>query len=530
MPRPSHRPSTLDQLREVHSLSALQQTVAQIRDPGDLYAIRGTETRVQLERIAAESADLRAPILALLGALDERRPGQDPVPIVAAFRQQVTALTGAEEEPEEAATPDTNLTPLPLAENGDADATLRQLLAAPGDHAQRMIAADALDDVGEPDRAALLRLEVLVRDPALTPTERAALDTQRAGHQFRHVQQTFARFGLPWPGDWRWDERADEGKQEQRVSSPEAAISAFAAFDVRSQLVILQALLRLPEQQASQHDLLRRNELLQEQNGHEGITGIDGQAHPLPLYDDLIGRLHGSPQEWRTLLFTKALQGFNQLLLVPFALPLRDLIGGWNRCLRRCEHLLPSRQGDDPSTPRLDRQQPVWLWEQAYGQRDGLGPDQDGRLVYFPERLGPDHGGRTKSELLAERPEATWQVVLVEGRLPNLPRAGQGTVIGGRKQVGTDRSARAYLRSCFPGEVGWTPETYVAAFCAQLELMGQVLDARTQSCLIASYLPAISGCVPAAYWSPGLRQANLDRFIPGSAVPKGGTRAAVRVV
>jgi hypothetical protein len=60
-------------------------------------------------------------------------------------------------------------------------------------------------------------------------------------------------------------------------------------------------------------------------------------------------------------------------------------------------------------------------------------------LVYFPQRFEEAHGGRTKEELLAADPTAAWQVLLVEG-MSDLPREGQGRVIGGRRQIETGRT------------------------------------------------------------------------------------------
>src|SRR5207247_515873 len=111
----------------------------------------------------------------------------------------------------------------------------------------------------------------------------------------------------------------------------------------------------------------------------------------------------------------------------------------------------------------------------------------------------------------------------------DVPRAGQGQVIGGRRQIETGRSAHQYLASFPQGEIGWTPETYASAFMTTLERTGRVLDRHTQTLLTAAYLPA-SGCGPLAFWDPGYRQAHLGGGLPDFVDPGNCAPAAVRVL
>jgi hypothetical protein len=162
---------------------------------------------------------------------------------------------------------------------------------------------------------------------------------------------------------------------------------------------------------------------------------------------------------------------------VPFALPLvrgngvgPSFVGAWEECLRRNEQRIEGG---------LNRDRPVWMWEEGYDLRDGQGPDGDGRLVYLPKSFDQDHDGRTKAELLDADPLAAWQVLLIEGGLTNLPRRGRGTTVGGRPQIEAGRTQREYLASLPGDEAGWTPETYVTAFLTRLERTGDVLDVET---------------------------------------------------
>jgi hypothetical protein len=148
--------------------------------------------------------------------------------------------------------------------------------------------------------------------------------------------------------------------------------------------------------------------------------------------------------------------------------------------------------------------------------------------VYNPRSFNDDHGGRTKEELLAEGHRG-WDVLLVEGSIPNLPREGQGQTIGGRPQIECNRTPTEYLTDLRArGEIGLTPEAYMVQFLDTLERSGQVLDVETYTYLPGAFLPA-SRIVPGACWGPEGGQALLYRDDPGSRIPYLGVRAAVRV-
>jgi hypothetical protein len=93
--------------------------------------------------------------------------------------------------------------------------------------------------------------------------------------------------------------------------------------------------LRLCEQYDFQVVLLASLDLLEAQNGHMGITGIDARFHPLPPVQDIQARLE-TPE-----LRRKIAQGFNQLLLVPFGVSLAGLLDAWRRNLLRSITALP---------------------------------------------------------------------------------------------------------------------------------------------------------------------------------------------
>ncbi len=112
----------------------------------------------------------------------------------------------------------------------------------------------------------------------------------------------------------------------------------------------------------------------------------------------------------------KLFQGFDTLLLVPFGLSLDRLLDAWRQGLRRNAATLRSVgnfRGDDP----------LYVWN-TYRTEP---------LVYHPRSYTDDHGGRTKEQILAGG--RAWDVLLVEGGIPNLPPARQGQTVGGRRQL-----------------------------------------------------------------------------------------------
>ena len=116
----------------------------------------------------------------------------------------------------------------------------------------------------------------------------------------------------------------------------------------------------------------------------------------------------------------------------------------------------------------------------------------------------------------------------MEGTLGELPRAGQGQTIAGRRQTEAGRTSREYLADFPEDEVGWTLETYIMAFCTVLERTGQPLDTKTLSYLIGSYSQAYDD-LPTADWSSVYRQVTLGKRLPDVCNLPGGARAAVIV-
>jgi hypothetical protein len=268
-----------------------------------------------------------------------------------------------------------------------------------------------------------------------------------------------------------------------------------------------------PEQLEStlrlQYDLQVRlleslNLLEEDEDGERCLTAIDGKRYPLPSIEEVLARMQ-TPE-----LQTKLRQGFDTLLLVPFGLPLERFLDAWRQGLR-C-HATTLR-----GVGAFNEQEPLWVWSQYRTET----------LVYNPRSFTDHHGGHTKAEILAECGRA-WEVLLVQGSRPNLPRQGQGLTVGGRLQDECGRSPHQYLHTIRENEVGLTMEAYVVHFLDAIDRRGQVLDVETYTYLPGAFLPS-SRFVPIAFWGPTGGQACLNLNSPEGRYANHGVRAAVRV-
>lgn len=513
-------PPLSDSLQRVTTFQEFQSLLEKT-DPSLLDArLHRTALRDSLGACGARIAEVRQVIARYLFQAADATP-KSIDGLAADFRRSILALMPEEEGSTDdlpAITKVLNARPEDLLGHSEEAVRTQAILEHPEEDEPLLVFSDWLeehDPHGLP-RAELIRCEHELR--LHPPVERRQAVQEELHHlQYEHLKQTFARSQLPWPKDWRWD-RSE--KQERRESFPERAIAAFKTAEIARQVEILQTLLRLPEQWAGQHRLLRTAKLLERSpKGQEGITGVDGRWHPVPTFTasndpngySLLGQLYECSQQQRTLLFTKALQGFDTLEIVPFALPLDRFVEAWREGLLRNEQHLQPFGG-------LDRQNPVWVWEQ-YTREE---------LVYHPREFTADHGARTKVQLLAVG-HPRWNILLVEGNMTDIPREGQGSTIAGRQQIECNQTPSDSLSALLADEVGWTPESYICRFLAAMEQRGQVLDAETHTYLIDTFFRS-NHRVPGACWAPGFHRGYLGRWYSGAYDGGFGARAAVRVV
>jgi hypothetical protein len=291
----------------------------------------------------------------------------------------------------------------------------------------------------------------------------------------------------------------------------------------------------LREQYERQTEILKKAGILQElESGETGIKGIDGKEYALPSQQEVAEMMEAN----RELVERKQEQGFTRLLLVPFGMKLDDLTEKYRQAILKhhAERKLfaTKKNPDDSLEPlELDEKQPLWKWD---GYNDA---DVKGNLVYQVKKFSRDHGGKTKQEILAE--EGGWQVLLIED-MPNIPRAGKGEEIGGRKQLEANSTPEEYLKALksaeaekkdpYHGESGMMPEGQLAYAILHLEETDQVIDDwkgnGSVSYQAGAYFPS-SGAVPYACWDRGDRRAYLGGYYPDDRDDGCGVRPAVRI-
>ncbi len=300
----------------------------------------------------------------------------------------------------------------------------------------------------------------------------------------------------------------------------------------------------LKEQYLANQELLVKKGLIEMlSTGDLGIKAINGKENPLPSLEQIKERLEANKE----LIEKKAKQGFTQLLIVPFGLPVKQLMDTYSNTIKehKANGTLKGANGDDLE---LDQDMPLWVWDKY---TEDKGADIEGKLVYYPKEFDKNnHQGKSKGELLAKDPNLAFNILLVHQN-PLIPRKGQGRTTGDRPELEAGQSAREYLDlihqpgTPYQGEQGLTPEDWLYYATLHLERTNRVLndwqaqipdpkdpkkliDIDSTAYLTGAYLPGTDQ-VPDAYWNRNGRRADLSGGNPGNRDGDYGAGVAVRV-
>ena len=266
-----------------------------------------------------------------------------------------------------------------------------------------------------------------------------------------------------------------------------------------------------------------------------GILGIDGKEYPFPEMEVI-------EQEFRKnkeLFETKMAQGFTELEITPFGMPLNRLIETLKQQL-----LKHSREGklfhtkknqtDSNETLKpfaLDDENPLNVWDKY------VGADENGELVYDAKEFSQNHQGKTKLQMIDSQESSPGFLITLREKNLNIPRECKGEMKNGRKQLETNKTPREYLQmilsqEMYQGELGQTPEEWLTEFLTHLEQTNQVIDDWQEngsaSFQLGGYFHASDG-VPYCVSVRDHRRAYLDGVDPGSRLGSVGVRSAVRV-
>ncbi len=241
-----------------------------------------------------------------------------------------------------------------------------------------------------------------------------------------------------------------------------------------------------------------------------GVVGIDGKEYPVPTQKQVQAVLIQN----KKLVERKLQQGFTQLQLTPLVMPLANLLERVKSTI--LQHAAGGKiiqtqpqitNGDFPVQVNLSN--PIWIWERVRQAVDTPA------LVYFPQTYADyGHQGLSKKEVITKTDLCAvpgWSLGLIEP-IPIMPQQGQGTIVGGRKQLEGNATPIDYLRTLgtppYEGETGWTFEDFLTHFVTRLETTNQVSHDRDHSnalWLLGSFIPNLGGnrfkrLVATGYW------------------------------
>ncbi|MBU1119326.1 hypothetical protein KKH43_05585 [Patescibacteria group bacterium] len=278
----------------------------------------------------------------------------------------------------------------------------------------------------------------------------------------------------------------------------------------------------LPKQYEEKAKILNELGLLEilPECGEIGIVGIDGKEYPLPSEEQIKEEILTN----REVFETKMKQGFTELEITPFALPLERLIHTTKETIlkhHKEEKLFGTMKNqEDESEPleplELNEDEPLFVWEEF---KDA---DTNGTLAYYPKEFSENHQGFTKQELLdasRETPFPGFNVYFREKDV-NLREDRKRQMQENRRQFDIGKSSEEYLKILqtqeeYQSEHGQTPEDWFTLFLTHLKKTNQVIDDAqgngSDNLLIGSYSSA-SGNVGNVGWSRLFRQSSLSGY------------------
>ncbi|HWQ60637.1 MAG TPA: hypothetical protein VN420_05865, partial [Candidatus Fimivivens sp.] len=180
----------------------------------------------------------------------------------------------------------------------------------------------------------------------------------------------------------------------------------------------------LPKQYEEQARLLEDLGFLQilPESKQYGIVDAEQNEYPFPEYEDIKREILKNKEAFET----KFNQGFTELRITPFALPIQRFFDAIKEELKR-QHDKGTLKSTDGTKFDLNTNEPIWKW-------DGY---QTQTPVYFPTDLEKtNHGGKTKRQLLESKTSPfPGFLVSFEEKEQNIPREGQGETKGGRPRL-----------------------------------------------------------------------------------------------
>lgn len=250
-----------------------------------------------------------------------------------------------------------------------------------------------------------------------------------------------------------------------------------------------------------------------------GMFDIDGNFCRIPTEKEIIDRMRNKQE----LLKEKREQGFGRFLLVPFGIPLKELVEAFGNVLKAYYVTMPDPKDPNKKIPDPEKtkvwgnfynsainnfeRQPVVLDEQEpvvfFMNIDGDEPEQG--LVYYPKNLDRiNHFGQTKREILQQQDTDHlngWDILL----LPldkDIPPKGEERNINERVEIAAGKEASNYFNLLnlhnetrvvdkqYRGEEWMTPEAWIAYALSELIQNHEILEENGVTALnLGAFLP-----------------------------------------
>ena len=256
-----------------------------------------------------------------------------------------------------------------------------------------------------------------------------------------------------------------------------------------------------------------------------GFVGIDGKSYRVPSLERVLR--HIKEQAWMP---EKMRQGFTRLSIVPFGLPLLELVEVYSKVLR-AHAQTNTLHSTDGTVLTLDTNDPIYMWD-AYAGTNAQGADVDGSLIYDQTDLEDPTTGMTKQEKLTLH--GGFQILLLE-TTPDIPAEGKGTIIHTRKQLEANKTPLEYQDLLhtdpqYQHEQPLTPESWFTLAITHLEETNQQIDDYDRSGKICYLLGStIDSRAPVASWHRFSERARLFRNLLGNRNPNRGLRTALNI-
>ena len=246
-----------------------------------------------------------------------------------------------------------------------------------------------------------------------------------------------------------------------------------------------------------------------------GVVGVGNKEYPMPTITQ-ISKVFELNHE---LVAQKTMQGFDNLELVPFAMPIRTMAEILTKEITRRgeagQIYKTSRTPDDlHAKARVNKEKQVWFWQTLL---DGIDSNS---LVYFPSSYTVNNIGKTKLEIISDPHVCAipgWSIGLTES-FSFLPKQGDGGIIAGRKQLEYGFSPNEYREilenAQYTGESGRTIEDFIIAFLSRLNEKNEVshdIDDCNATWLLGQYLKVpYADIVVVGRWIGNLGRVRLD--------------------